>query len=108
MRVSAHLPEVAVLVVVFGQAPQDSSDPQPPSSDVSFVPPDNMRASLGTCCCGCALSGCPCLAEVGAGDATGWLDMQVALMEMDCCSRPALVTDLTQNASLWVMTDTFY
>ena len=80
-----------MLVVVFGQAPQDSSDPQPPSSDMSFVPPE-MRPSLGTCCCGCPLSGCPCLAEVGAGGATGWLDMQVALMEMDCCSRPALVT----------------
>lgn len=94
LRKVAHLPEVAVLLVWDeGEGPQESSEAQPPSSDMSFVPPDDIRASRALCSSrGCCFNGAAAgpsgHADTGAGGATGWLEMHMALMEIRCC-RPA-------------------
>ncbi len=93
-----------MLLVVEGQGPQESSEAQPPSRDMSLVPPDDMRASRGICCCCCCgFAGGPGLArdtEIGAGGASGWLDMQVALMEIDCRPAEVRIRISNQNSNL--------
>lgn len=90
-----------MLVTVDGEGLQESSEAQPPSRDMSFVPPDDMRASLVLCsgCCRFCCCCCCCwdepgavtdLASVGALGAAGCPDIQAALMEIACC-RPAAV-----------------
>lgn len=76
-----------------GEGPQESSEAQPPSRDMSFVPPDDIRASRALCCLDGAAACLSGLADTGAGGATGWLEMHVALIEMRCC-RPALTWNI--------------
>ena len=84
-----------------GEGPQESSEAQPPSRDMSFVPPDDIRASRALCSRSCCLDGAAAglsaHADAGAAGASGWLDIHVALMEMRCC-RPAFCMRIVLRA----------